>query len=103
MTMPGSSASVSNTAVAVAPAAAYRVRIDFRPDGGIDRDVVDAIIADNVKAELTRLLSRRRMPERSRPDGEGGGKSSAIIALARTAWLSPSAAFGDRSDGPALS
>ena len=40
-------------AVAVAPAAAYRVRIDFRPDGGIDRDVVDAIIADNVKAELT--------------------------------------------------
>jgi hypothetical protein len=29
------------------------VRIDFRPDGGIDRDVVDAIIADNVKAELT--------------------------------------------------
>ena len=31
----------------------YRVRIDFRPDGGIDRDVVDAIIADNVKAELT--------------------------------------------------
>ena len=40
-------------AVAIAPAAAYRVRIDFRPDGGIDRDVVDAIIADNVKAELT--------------------------------------------------
>jgi hypothetical protein len=40
-------------AVAVAPAAAYRVRIDFKPDGGIDRDVVDAIIADNVKAELT--------------------------------------------------
>ena len=40
-------------AVAVAPAAAYRVRIDFRPDGGIDRDIVDAIIADNVKAELT--------------------------------------------------
>ena len=33
--------------------AAYRVRIDFRPDGGIDRDVVDAIIADNVRAELT--------------------------------------------------
>jgi hypothetical protein len=40
-------------AVAVAPAAAYRVRIDFKPDGWIDRDVVDAIIADNVKAELT--------------------------------------------------
>ena len=40
-------------AVAVAPAAAYRVRIDFKPDGGIDRDVVDAIIADNIKAELT--------------------------------------------------
>ena len=40
-------------AVAIAPAAAYRVRIDFRPDGGIDRDIVDAIIADNVKAELT--------------------------------------------------
>jgi hypothetical protein len=40
-------------AVAAAPAAAYRVRIDFMPDGRIDRDVVDAIIADNVKAELT--------------------------------------------------
>jgi hypothetical protein len=40
-------------AVAVAPAVAYRVRIDFTPDGWIDRDVVDAIIADNVKAELT--------------------------------------------------
>jgi hypothetical protein len=40
-------------AVAAAPAAAWRVRIDFRPDGRIDRDVVDAIIADNVKAELT--------------------------------------------------
>ena len=40
-------------AVAAAPAAAYRVRIDFKPDGRIDRDVVDAIIADNVKAELT--------------------------------------------------
>jgi hypothetical protein len=39
-------------AVAVAPAAAYRVRIDFKPDGWIDREVVDAIIADNVKAEL---------------------------------------------------
>jgi hypothetical protein len=32
---------------------AWRVRIDFRPEGRIDRDVVDAIIADNVKAELT--------------------------------------------------
>jgi hypothetical protein len=40
-------------AVAVAPAATYRVRIDFKPDGRIDRDVVDAIIADNVSAELT--------------------------------------------------
>jgi hypothetical protein len=40
-------------AVAVAPAVAWRVRIDFRPEGRIDRDVVDAIIADNVKAELT--------------------------------------------------
>ena len=40
-------------AVAVAPATAYRVRIDFTPDGWIDRDVVDAIIADNVRAELT--------------------------------------------------
>ena len=40
-------------AVAIAPAAAYRVRIDFKPDGWIDRDVVDAIVADNVKAELT--------------------------------------------------
>jgi hypothetical protein len=40
-------------AVAVAPAVAYRVRIDFKPDGWIDREVVDAIIADNVKAELT--------------------------------------------------
>ena len=39
-------------AVAAAPAAAYRVRIDFKPDGWIDREVVDAIIADNVKAEL---------------------------------------------------
>ena len=39
--------------VAVVPAVAYRVRIDFKPDGWIDRDVVDAIIADNVKAELT--------------------------------------------------
>jgi hypothetical protein len=39
-------------AVAIAPAVAYRVRIDFKPDGGIDREVVDAIIADNVKAEL---------------------------------------------------
>ena len=39
--------------VAVAPAVAYQVRIDFTPDGWIDRDVVDAIIADNVKAELT--------------------------------------------------
>ena len=37
-------------AVAVAPAATYRVRIDFKPDGWIE--VVDAIIADNVKAEL---------------------------------------------------
>jgi hypothetical protein len=40
-------------AVAVAPAVAWRVRIDFRSEGRIDRDVVDAIIADNVKAELT--------------------------------------------------
>src|SRR5688500_5173153 len=40
-------------AVAAAPAAAYRVRIDFKPDGWIDREVVDAIIADNVKAVLT--------------------------------------------------
>jgi hypothetical protein len=40
-------------AVAAAPAAAFRVRIDFRPDGQIDRDVIDAIIADNVRAELT--------------------------------------------------
>ena len=40
-------------AVAAALSAAYRVRIDFKPDGGIDRAVVDAIIADNVKAELT--------------------------------------------------
>jgi hypothetical protein len=38
-------------AVAVAPAATYRVRIDFTPDGWIE--VVDTIIADNVKAELT--------------------------------------------------
>ena len=38
-------------AVAIAPAVAYRVRIDFKPDGWIE--VVDAIIADNVKAELT--------------------------------------------------
>jgi hypothetical protein len=30
-------------------------------------------------------------------------ESSAIIALARAAWLSPSAAFGDKSDGPTLS
>ena len=37
-------------AVAIAPAVAYRVRIDFTPDGWIE--VVDAIIADNVKAEL---------------------------------------------------
>ena len=29
-------------AVAIAPAATYRVRIDFKPDGWIDRDVVDA-------------------------------------------------------------
>jgi hypothetical protein len=29
------------------------VRTDFMPDGRIDRDVVDAIIADNVKAEMT--------------------------------------------------
>jgi hypothetical protein len=42
------------------------------------------------------------MPERSRPDGEVA-ESSAIIALARTAWLLPSGAFGDRSDGPTLS
>jgi hypothetical protein len=40
-------------AVAAGPAAAYRVRIDFKPEGRIDRDVIDAIIADNVKAELT--------------------------------------------------
>jgi hypothetical protein len=40
-------------AVAAAPAAGWRVRIDFMPDGWIDRDVVYAIIADNVKAELT--------------------------------------------------
>ena len=40
-------------AVAAAPAVAYRVRIDFTPDGRIDRGVVDAIIADNVKAELS--------------------------------------------------
>jgi hypothetical protein len=39
-------------AVAVAPAAAYRVRIDFKPGGRINREVVDATIADNVKAEL---------------------------------------------------
>ena len=39
--------------VYVAPAVAYRVRIDFTPDGWIDREVVNAIIADNVKAELT--------------------------------------------------
>jgi hypothetical protein len=39
--------------VAAAPAAAYRVHIDFRPDGRIDREVVDAIIADNVRAEMT--------------------------------------------------
>ena len=40
-------------AVAAALSAAYRVRIDFKPDGWIDRAVVDAIIADNVKAALT--------------------------------------------------
>jgi hypothetical protein len=40
-------------AVAVAPAAVYWVRIDFTPGGWIDREVVDTIIADNVKAELT--------------------------------------------------
>jgi hypothetical protein len=40
-------------AVAAVPAAACRVRMDFMPDGRIDRDVVDAIIADNVRAELT--------------------------------------------------
>ena len=39
--------------MAAAPAVAYRVRIDFRPNGRIDRDVVDAIIADNVRAEMT--------------------------------------------------
>jgi hypothetical protein len=39
-------------AVTVAPAVAYRVRIDFKPDGWIDRDVVNDIIADNLKAEL---------------------------------------------------
>jgi hypothetical protein len=39
-------------AVAAAPAVAYRVRIDFRPDGRIDHEVVDAISADNVKAEM---------------------------------------------------
>ena len=39
--------------VAAAPAVAYRVRIDFKPDGRIDRDVVDGIIADNVRAEMT--------------------------------------------------
>jgi hypothetical protein len=39
--------------VAAAPAAAYRVRIDFKPEGRIARDVVDAIIADNVRAEMT--------------------------------------------------
>jgi len=33
------------------------------------------------------------MPERSRPGGEMA-EASAIIAVARTAWLSPSAAFG---------
>lgn len=38
--------------VAAAPSAAYQVRIDFMPDGRIDRELVDAIIADNVKAEL---------------------------------------------------
>jgi hypothetical protein len=27
--------------------------MDFMPDGRIDREVVDAIIADNVRAELT--------------------------------------------------
>ena len=40
-------------AVVAAPAAAWRVSVDFQPDGRIDRDVVDAIIADNVRAELT--------------------------------------------------
>ena len=39
-------------AMQLVTAAAYRVRIDFKPDGWIDREVVDAIIADNVKAEL---------------------------------------------------
>jgi hypothetical protein len=29
------------------------VRIDFKPDGRIDRGVVDAIIAGNIKTELT--------------------------------------------------
>ena len=53
MTMPGSSASVSKWLWRLLLAAAYRVRIDFKPDGWIDREVVDAIIADNVKAELT--------------------------------------------------
>ncbi len=51
--MPGSSASVSNMLWRLLPRRPNRVRIDFRPDGGIDRDVIDAIIADNVKAELT--------------------------------------------------
>ncbi|GEO43208.1 hypothetical protein SAE02_73560 [Skermanella aerolata] len=40
-------------AVAATSAAAYRVRIDFKSEGRIDHDVVDAIIADNVKAEMT--------------------------------------------------
>ena len=39
--------------MAVAPAVAYRVRIDFKPDDRIDRGVVDAIIFDNIKTELT--------------------------------------------------
>ena len=37
----------------IASAYTYRVRIDFKPDRWIDRDVIDVIIADNVKAELT--------------------------------------------------
>ena len=53
MTMPGSSALVSNRLWRLLPAAAYRVRIDFKPDGWIDREVVDAIIADNVKAPFS--------------------------------------------------
>jgi hypothetical protein len=72
-------------------------------------DMTLAGLAAGTQAVYIQAVRRLAAHYRRSPDqlseGEWGAaaKSSAIIALGRTAWLSPSEAFSGRSDGPALS